>query len=101
MRTALVIASLWTSVAFDAAPRLNGRTTVLRSIGAICEETPGSGRIGLEKIAYLPIAATLRDGRRVEVGPFEGDEVEIGRALMNTEIRKGRTCALPVFLPSN
>lgn len=52
---------------------------------------PGDGMTGLDKISYIPIQTVLKDGRKVEVGPFRKDEWAEGMELMNLIIREGKS----------
>ena len=71
---------------------------------------PGDGRLGLEKLSYLPFRtclplavpsnnddtfspnnSTKSSSLIVEVGPFEENEISIGRNLMNDIIEEGRS----------
>jgi RimJ/RimL family protein N-acetyltransferase len=52
---------------------------------------PGDGMDGLDQITYIPIQTVLKDGRKVEVGPFRKDEWATGMELMNLIIREGKS----------
>ena len=51
---------------------------------------PGDGTIGLSALSYIPFSATLKDGRKVQVGPFLSTEWAAGMNMMNLIIREGK-----------
>jgi len=53
--------------------------------------TPGAGTTGLERLSYLPVQATLANGRRVEIGPPEQSELRTLFELLNEVIEEGKS----------
>eukprot|EP00957_Ditylum_brightwellii_P071244 5415441-Ditylum_brightwellii.AAC.1 len=64
----------------------------------------GDGRLNLDLLPphRLPIRATLNDGTKVEVAPFDFDagDVEIGMQLMNDVIEEGRAWPFEPTFPT-
>jgi RimJ/RimL family protein N-acetyltransferase len=52
---------------------------------------PSDGTMGLSELSYIPYTHILKNGRRVQVGPFLSTEWPAGMELMNFIIREGNT----------
>jgi len=62
-----------------------------RSMTTAYDGEPGDGMDGLEKISYLPMKTNIKNGRQVEVAPFQEEDWPVGMELMNLIIREGKT----------
>lgn len=51
----------------------------------------GDGKLGLEKLDYLPYKAILPNNKQIEIAPFEESDWNRGMELMNLIIREGKT----------
>lgn len=51
---------------------------------------PGTGTKGLEDLTYLPLQTTLKNGRKVEIGPADEHDWPLLFTLLNEIIEEGR-----------
>lgn len=62
-----------------------------RSMTTAYSGEAGDGTLGLEQLKYIPYKTALRNGKKVEIGPFTEIEWARGMELMNLIIREGKS----------
>lgn len=72
-------------------PRFRQRLPSGRSMTTAYQGEPGDGTMGLSELSYIPYTHTLKNGQKIQVGPFLSTEWSAGMELMNLIIREGNS----------